>query len=806
VHGDWFGTGVERMGVYRPSTAQWIFDNGNGGYTTPFTFGDTNAIPVVGNWNGNGTQTKVGTFNPLTGHWSLDLYGDHSYNEQGNFFINSADVPIVGQWDGSAATKVGIFNNGTIELDMNGNLAWDPGIDKSGSFGQSGDVAIVGQWNGGTVTLVGIYRPSQAMFALDLNGNLHWDGVPQDNWGSFGAANLDTAVVGDWTNTGVTRVGIFRPSSGLWALDIDGNLGWTPPPSGQDLWGAFGTSIDTPIVGRWPGMWQGNSLTDFQNCMGTFGTLLSSGASNSVYNVCWLATSSTAYSIPFPPNLNTNTPLTIARSSITIMGGGAPGDTILVRGYSMLQHIISANSGVTKVTISSFTIDGNRYGFGLPPSGGLSCLAGNAGYQDLELSPPATPGRFTVEWMDFINAPGTALQLNGVASSVTVSNFGQGGVGYGPGGGHGSETGTQSATRSTAVWLDGSQNGVWYNNIAHAGTAAINMNGSYQYAYGNSILGNRYEMSDGSGGGQIGTGIGSGDHASIVANVINGAVFLNPNPPYQPVPWFTTKDTVLDTGCNPPSNPNDPMDPDRQDVTGVEAYGFGHFLGNNEIESNSGSGLYFGAANPTGDITISSWNPFDPSDSAPGGVPRYIEQNAADAINLSGPDNFQCPMGVYGFYYDPMTMSCQPILYAVVGVTLDALLVRDNTGYGVRMDQVSNDANQNPNLTVPGYSPVSYNGFITNAWQGVSTDACLIANGPGPTIFVPGSLSNGNPLTYQTPANGNLWFYRTPNPNPPPPSIANVGQTASCPPTQWPSGGAPPPSGFTGFIPHYTTP
>jgi hypothetical protein len=278
-------------------------------------------------------------------------------------------------------------------------------------------------------------------------------------------------------------------------------------------------------------------------------------------------------------------------------------------------------------------------------------------------------GTFMVESMDFINAPGTALQLNGVGSSVVLSNFGQGGVGKGPDGNPGdSESGTQSATRSTAVWLDGSGNGAWYNNIAHAGTAAINMNGSTQYAYGNNIKGNRYEMSDWIEGGQIGTGVGSGDHARIVANVIDGSVFLDPNYPYHPVPWFTTKDTLLDTLCKPPSNPNDPNDLDTQSPAGVEAYGAGHFLGNNEVENHNGTGLYFGGANPTSDITVSSWNPFDASDSA--NVPRYIEQNQFQGIWFNGPNGFTCN-GMLGYYKD-VDGNCQ-LAYAVSGITLDAV-------------------------------------------------------------------------------------------------------------------------------------
>jgi hypothetical protein len=96
-------------------------------------------------------------------------------------------------------------------------------------------------------------------------------------------------------------------------------------------------------------------------------------------------------------------------------------------------------------------------------------------------------GAFTVQWMDFINAPATALLLAGPGSSVSLSNFGQGGSGIGPSGSPGSETATESATRSTAVYLNGSNNGAEFNNISYAGTAGITLNGSGQNAYGNRL-------------------------------------------------------------------------------------------------------------------------------------------------------------------------------------------------------------------------------------------------------------------------------------------------------------------------------
>jgi len=190
--------------------------------------------------------------------------------------------------------------------------------------------------------------------------------------------------------------------------------------------------------------------------------------------------------------------LNIFCSNCTITGGGGPGNTILVRGDPSLSTMMFATGYAANVTISNMTFDGNRYGFGINNAGN-SCLPGNYGIWDLNVS--NSGGAITVEWLDFINAPGTALEISGNGSSVSVSNFGQGGLtGWAPDGTYRSESGPESATRSTAVLIDGSSNGAWYNAISYAGTAGITLNGSNQYAYGNWLIQNRYEISDGLGG------------------------------------------------------------------------------------------------------------------------------------------------------------------------------------------------------------------------------------------------------------------------------------------------------------------
>jgi hypothetical protein len=396
--------------------------------------------------------------------------------------------------------------------------------------------------------------------------------------------------------------------------------------------------------------------------------------------------------------------------------------------------------------------------------------AGYTGYDinfiDLNLS---YGGPFIVQWMDFINAPVWAMELTGNGSSVLVSNFGQGGYGIGPyGGGRPStETETQSATRHAAIFLDGANNGASYNNIAYTGDGAIDINGSGQYFYGNLVVQSRYEMPNGAGGQVFLSPSSSG--ASVAGNVIDGT------PGYDGVTiadlWHTTSTTVLDTGCSPQSGAEFPG--------GIEVYGSGHFFYNNEVENNSGGGMQLAGSNPTSDITISSWNGENPSDT----TPRYIEYNGYDGIQFLGPYALSADCTVSGGgpgYLDSHSV-CQPI-YAAQGVTLDNVLVRRNNGYGVRLDGVSNDVLH----TNPIFGG-NYNGFINNA--------CINDGNNVETAYGAIPLDPTNPPANPTPASDALWYQRTTAPY----NTANYGQNSSCPASSGPAEPTPARSNIPGW-------
>jgi hypothetical protein len=215
VAGDFFGTGTIEIGVFRCPTGatvcQWFIDaNNSGTWDGPFggdqiwNFGIPGDIPVVGDWNGNGTS-KIGVFRcPAAGSttpctWVLDAGNKHVY---------------------------------------------DPATAVIANYGLAGDMPVVNNWTGaGTVDQVGVFR-GNGLWIVDSNGSNTWEA--SDAQYTYGLTG-DKPVVGNWNGTGRKRIGVFRPSAGIWVLNLSGTNAWLP----IDAVGNFGTVGDQPIVGLW---------------------------------------------------------------------------------------------------------------------------------------------------------------------------------------------------------------------------------------------------------------------------------------------------------------------------------------------------------------------------------------------------------------------------------------------------------------------------------------------------------------------------------------------------------------------------
>jgi hypothetical protein len=226
------------------------------------TFGLVGDAPVVGDWDGNGTAT-IGVFRtagaPFNPSSSQDQWLLRNSDSPGNpditfYYGQAGDVPVVGDWDGNGTVTIGVFRPaGAQWLLRNSNSPGNPDI--SFSYGQAGDIPVVGRWTGIASTTIGVFRP-----APDLNSSDSWllrnsnSGGNPDISFAYGARN-DIPVTGDWDGNGTTTIGVFRSpglfnssTSDLWLLRNSNS------PGSPDVSVSYGALSDIPVVGRWTGI------------------------------------------------------------------------------------------------------------------------------------------------------------------------------------------------------------------------------------------------------------------------------------------------------------------------------------------------------------------------------------------------------------------------------------------------------------------------------------------------------------------------------------------------------------------------
>jgi hypothetical protein len=215
VVGDWTGAGVSNIGVFRPSTAEWLFDtNGNGQWDgcnidRCLRSGiSQDSLPIVGDWTGSGVDMIGEVIPGRSAKWYLDRNGDGVMDNCNSdaclkFSINDGDFPVAGDWAGTGTAKIGTFRSSTGDwsLDLNGDGQWKNCKFELcvKSFGAAGDRPVVGDWSGLGTAKIGLYRPATGEWFLDLNGNGKWDGCGTDGCSQFlGKHDGDLPVVGVW--------------------------------------------------------------------------------------------------------------------------------------------------------------------------------------------------------------------------------------------------------------------------------------------------------------------------------------------------------------------------------------------------------------------------------------------------------------------------------------------------------------------------------------------------------------------------------------------------------------------------------
>jgi hypothetical protein len=253
---------VSNLGVVRGQTWNLDTDPTTATHEIDLAFGLPGDKAVAGSWDGMGTKAGVVRQPGQNGapkdgllHWYLDLNGDPAAERQQKFGL-PGDIPVVGDWDGNGTDNIGIVRlPGVNGAPRDGLLHWyldingDSTADIQRAYGLPGDLPVVGHWDQSAKSQIGVVRtlPTGFMNWLeDVNGD-----TLADRSFIFGyAPNGDIPVVGDWDQAGGDNAGVVRPSvagqgnSLTWLLDTNND-------STPDLSRQFGLVGDTPIVGNW---------------------------------------------------------------------------------------------------------------------------------------------------------------------------------------------------------------------------------------------------------------------------------------------------------------------------------------------------------------------------------------------------------------------------------------------------------------------------------------------------------------------------------------------------------------------------
>jgi hypothetical protein len=224
------------IGVYRPGTAEFFGKSGRAGFLDvqdsgfKFAYGSGGDIPVIGDWDGNGTQTH-GVFR--AGRWILSNTLARGSGDLETLYGQAGDRPIVGDWDGNGVQTIGLQRGFTFFL-SNSNTA--PSTAYQFTVGEAGDIPVVGDWDGDGADSVGVYR-SGTWYLRNRNSPGHAD-ITVD----FGS-DTDLPVVGDWDSDGRVSIGYFGQGNWYLSQSID-------EPE-VDIHATFGQSGDRPVVGNW---------------------------------------------------------------------------------------------------------------------------------------------------------------------------------------------------------------------------------------------------------------------------------------------------------------------------------------------------------------------------------------------------------------------------------------------------------------------------------------------------------------------------------------------------------------------------
>jgi stage II sporulation protein D len=213
-----------------------------------FTYGVSSGRPMVGDWDGNGTDT-AGMLDQVAGVWRWRLSPTNEISPPAFSFTYGPQscVPVTGDWAGTGADTPGaVCNDGGIwfwrlrDANSGGAPRWEF------HYGPSWCPPTVGDWDGDGDDTPGVVCATAAGLRWRLS-NVVGTSRPAADF-VYGPETA-TPVTGDWDGDGRTTVGGAYGYGERWRWRLrDANS--AGPPS-HDL--AYGLIGQRPVTGDWDG-------------------------------------------------------------------------------------------------------------------------------------------------------------------------------------------------------------------------------------------------------------------------------------------------------------------------------------------------------------------------------------------------------------------------------------------------------------------------------------------------------------------------------------------------------------------------
>lgn len=245
---DFFGDSKADLGVFRPSTNEWVLLDSQYDGVYSYRFGVQGDILVPGDFNGD-RYTEIAVFRPSSGAWYMFDRATNTYSTIQ--FGTDEDIPAPADYDGDGMTDIAVFRPSTgvwyIARTSDGGVT-------IARFGLSTDAPVPADYDGDGKTDIAIWRRSVGEW-------WYWASSSGQVFAAQFGTSTDKAAPGDYTGDGKADIAIWRPSNGFWYVlrsedysyfafpfGLDGDI---PVPGDYDADGMFDASVFRPSNATW---------------------------------------------------------------------------------------------------------------------------------------------------------------------------------------------------------------------------------------------------------------------------------------------------------------------------------------------------------------------------------------------------------------------------------------------------------------------------------------------------------------------------------------------------------------------------